>query len=263
MQMNNFFSPGRFLGLLKEELRLDYRRYLIALGVIFGGLFIIWWFNAFDMSPDEHLEDFHYVWFGIILLGGGALYSSLAFTRFGDKPAKLFYLNLPASTFEKYASKWLLTAIFYPIVIWVLYLLFSWVVHKIHLAYTDGAPFTQLPVLGETTWLFIKLHIVIQSAFLLGAVIFHRYAIFKTIFSILVLEFALFAFAYICARLIFSELFVESFAPRSPDMVYQINDSFKNFVDTQLVGILKKVFWFLLAPFLLLVGFFKLKEKEV
>lgn len=262
MQTNNIFSPGRFWLLLKEEFRLEYRRYLMAMGVIFGSLFIIWWFNGFEISQEEHLEDFHYVWFGILLLGGGALFSSVAFSRLTTKPARLFYLNLPASTYEKFASKWLITAILYPLVMWTVYLLFAWFINKVHFAYTQ-TPFTPLPAFGIITWLFIKIYLVAQTVFLLGAVIFHRYAIFKTIFSLLVLEITLAFFGYICLRILFPDMFEGWIAPGPPDRMYEFTDSFKTFVDTQLVGMLKKLFWLMLGPLMLLIGFFKLKEKEV
>ena len=42
MQANNTFDPRRFWLLLREEFRLEYKRYLLGLGVVFGGLLMIW-----------------------------------------------------------------------------------------------------------------------------------------------------------------------------------------------------------------------------
>lgn len=264
MQANNIFDPRRFWLLLKEEFRLEYKRYLLGLGVVFGGLLIIWWANGLNnIVPERQVEEFHYIWFGIILIGGGAFFTSLAYTQLGTKPTRLFYLNLPASALEKFSAKWLVTAIIYPIVIWGLYLLFSWLVNKIHIGYTDGKPFTMLPAFGKTTWILMKIYLVVQSIFLLGAIVFHRYAIFKTAFSMLILGAFLVLATYIGFRIIFPEMFVGWSAPEPPTSVYNFTDAFRTFVDEQLEGVMERIFWIAVAPFMLVIGFFKLKEKEV
>lgn len=264
MQANNTFDPRRFWLLLKEEFRLEYKRYLLGLGVVFGGLLMIWWANGLNnIAQERQLKEFHYIWFAIVLIGGGSFFTSLAYTQFGTKPTRLFYLNLPASILEKFSAKWFVTAIIYPIVIWGLYLVFSWLVNKIHIGYTDGKPFTTLPAFGTITWTFIKIYLVVQSIVLLGAVVFHRYAIFKTAFSILVLQAFLVLFVYICSRIIFPEMFVGWSAPESPDRVYSFTDTFKTFVEERMEGVLERIFWIAVAPVMLIIGFFKLKEKEV
>lgn len=265
MQANNIFDPRRFWLLLKEEIHLDYRRYLLGLGAAFALLAVIWWFNGFDINVNDHLAEFHYIWFGIILIGGGAFFTSIAYVPYGEKTSRLFYLNLPASTLEKFASKWFITAILYPLAIWLFYLVFSWVVNAVYMAYTGGTPFTALPAFGYKTWLFIRIYIVVQSLFLLGAVIFHRFAIFKTGFSLLLLGITLGLFTFICFRLIFPEVFdgLLSVGPYSPNQVYEPSESFKTFVETRMEDILTYLFWIVPAPVLLIIGYYKLKEKEV
>ena len=265
MQTNNILDLRRVGLLLKEEFSLQYLRYLMGLGVVFGGLFIIWWINGLGeiFQEKEQLEEFHYIWFGIILLGGGAFFTSLAYVHFGAKTSRLFYLNLPASNLEKYLTKWIITAVIYPLSIWLIYLAFSWLANKINIQYTEGRPFAPLPAFGETTWLFIRMYWVTQTVFLAGAVFFHRYAIFKTAFSIMLVEVFLMLFVYICARIIFPEMFDGWTAPEPPNRVYQITDTFKDFVDNRLEQILEYVFWLALAPIMLVIGFFKLTEKEV
>ena len=265
MQTNNILDLRRVGLLLKEEVQLQYLRYLMGLGVVFGGLFIIWWVNGAGIlnTEQQQLKDFHYVWFGIILLAGGAFFTSLAFTHFGDNTSRLFYLNLPASNLEKFTAKWIITAVLYPLAIWLLYLGFSWLANSINLQYTNGTPFRQLPAFGETTWLMIRAYLVGQSVFLTGAVIFHRYAIFKTGISLMLVQIFLLFFLYLCARIILPEMFEGWTAAGSPDRVYHISDTFKDFVDHRLGGIMEYIFWLALAPIMLVIGFFKLIEKEV
>lgn len=265
MQTNNLLDVRRLGLLLKEEMSIQYLRYLLGLGVVFGGLLMIWWINAAGTFTTEkqQLEEFHYIWFGIILLGGGAFFTSLAFVHFAAKTSRLFYLNLPASNLEKYTAKWIITGLIYPLAIWLIYILFSWLANKINIQYTEGTPFAPLPAFGETTWLFIRIYLVSQTVFLAGAVIFHRYAIFKTAFSLMLLQFLLMLFVYLCARIIFPEMFDGWVAPEPPNRVYQITDTFKDFVNNRLEHILEYVFWLALAPIMLVIGFFKLTEKEV
>lgn len=265
MQTNNLLDLRRVGLLLKEDFRLNSLRYLMGLGVIFGGLFIIWWINAAGiLATEKHqLEEFHYIWFAIILLGGGAFFTSLAFVSFGTKTSRLFYLNLPASNLEKYTAKWIVSAVIYPLAIWLVYLIFSWLANKVNIRYTEGVPFAQLPAFGETTWLFMRIYLVIQTIFLTGAVFFHRYAIFKTAFSLMLVQVFLMFFVYLCARIIFPEMFEGWVAPASPNQVYNITDTFKDFVNNRLEGIMLYIFWLALAPIMLVIGFFKLTEKEV
>lgn len=265
MQTNNMLDLRRVGLLLKEELSLQYLRYLMGLGVVFGGLFIIWWINAAGaINTTKHqLHEFHYIWFGIVLLGGGAFFTSLSFMHFSTKTSRLFYLNLPASNLEKYLAKWLITAVLYPLAIWALYIVFSWLANKINIQYTKGTPFVQLPAFGEITWLLIRIYLVVQTLFLTGAVIFHRYAIFKTAFSLMLVVVFLMFFIYLCAQIIFPEMFEGLVASESPNRVYNITDTFKDFVNNRLQNILEYVFWLALAPIMLVIGFFKLTEKEV
>lgn len=265
MQTNNLLDLRRVGLLLREEFQLHYLRYLMGLGVVFGGLFIIWWINGLAILKGEkqQLEEFHYIWFGIILLAGGAFFTSLAFTHFGEKTSRLFYLNLPASNLEKFTAKWITTALLYPIAIWLLYVVFSWLTNKINFQYTGGESFIPLPAFGENTWLMMRVYLVGQTVFLTGAVIFHRYAIFKTGISIMLLQIFLMFFLYLCARIILPEMFEGWTAPASPDRVYLISDAFKDFVDNRLEEVLEDIFWLALAPTMLVIGFFKLKEKEV
>ena len=79
MQANNTFDPRRFWLLLKEEFRLEYKRYLLGLGVVFGGLLMIWWANGLNnIVQERQLKEFHYIWFAIVLIGGGSFFNSLA-----------------------------------------------------------------------------------------------------------------------------------------------------------------------------------------
>lgn len=251
MESNNLFHPTRFFLLLKEEFTTKYRTALIALGaVVIATIF-------FATILEQEL---HENWFPTLLLGGGFVFSSMAFNNWVTKPGRQFYLHLPASQLEKFTSKWLVTAIIFPLVIIALYQLI--VNFMLSIKYEGGNYFSITPfeLFHPDNWILVKVYVVLQTIFLLGAVAFNRYAFLKTLFTLFVIGVTLAIFTFICVRLTFAEYW-SGFEPIGYGP--KLNQGFQDWVEGPFTDTIEKLFWWVLGPLALVIGFIKLKEKEV
>ena len=252
MEVNNIFHPTRFFLLLKEEITTRYRTSLIALGA--ATIVLVF----FALMPQD--EDFHEIWFPILLFAGGFIFTSISFSKLKNKPSRQFYLQLPGSHFEKFSTKWLLTAIVYPAVLIVFYQVYAWVLQGLSSPEMELFTMNAFEPFSEDNVFYLKLYLVLQTIFLVGAVAFNRFAIFKTLFTLFVAGLAIGLVAFIAIRLGFAEYW-QGFETVGPGP--ELNEGFQNWVEHSFAKIMENLFWWGLAPVALIIGFLKLKEKEV
>lgn len=260
MNTNNIFQPRRIGYLLKEELFFGQRTtgiVTVAVLVILSIIAITWG------NDDPEAPKFHEIWYPILLLAGGFLFTSQTYASLSNKPKKQFYLGLPASTLEKFTTKWIITAVLFPIALLILYQLFAWGIQAVisnisYLSFTLEAfdPFS------EKNWLMIRLYLVLQTIFLCGAVVFQRYAIFKTIFALTIFGLASLAATLLVFRILFASAFTGLFT-LEPSLMAPPSKNFQDWVEFSFTEIMKQVFFWITAPLFLVIGYFKLKEKEV
>ena len=120
MKTNKFFSLKRFYHLLCSDFRFNGRRYLFALA---GGVIVVYLLILFNMSMflefavDDYVSLFYVCAFGLCCLTGSMLPEFSSRIRTGN------YLLLPASTFEKALSQFLIYIVFailaFLLVFWV------------------------------------------------------------------------------------------------------------------------------------------------
>jgi len=127
MKSNKFFSFNRFYLILRNDMLLNHKKYLLTI----AGAFILGFIVLYTSMPGYvHKGDFRFVFdaqryttaFGMCLLGLLAFVGS-AFSELSTKIKTSNYLMLPASTFEKILSQFVIyflagSAIFV-IVFWV------------------------------------------------------------------------------------------------------------------------------------------------
>ncbi len=256
MTANQIFSLPRFFNLFREETSSGYRMTIIISIVIFAFLL----FLSTLMSSQQEFIDFHHIWYSIVLLGGGFYFTSNSFNELNQKEQRMQYLSLPTSIFEKFSMKLLITTVGYVIGATLLYWVFATIAEAIaanfnwsFIAFDPTAPFFML---------MIKLYLVIQSIFILGAATFGKLSFFKTIFTLNLLGLAIGVVCWIFFRVIFAEYFEGFFMPRD-DILVIPDKGFQNFVEHTLWPTVQNVFWYALAPFCWIVAYFKLKEQEV
>ena len=114
------FSIQRVAWLIRNDIWEGYKLVgVIALAVF--GFFLFPYLNL-DLNEDPTRHELLY---NLLLFVGGFIFTSIIFRELYTKPRGQFYLTLPASHLEKITSKWLLSAILYPIGVTIGYWLFS------------------------------------------------------------------------------------------------------------------------------------------
>ena len=255
--LNQYFNGSRFLQLFKVEFTSGYRNFLIATLAVFAFLMMI----IMIMAEDHDFEDFHGIWYPIVLLGGGYLFTSGSLSELNTSNSRMGYLSLPASTFEKFLSKFLITNFGYIIYVTLIYGLFAWLSNTLSKSFFDFT-FQSFNPFREHYPLILIIYVTTHSIFLLGAIAFNRYAIFKTFLSLVVTYFILAAIIYLGVRTIFYDVFDGMFSVRN-DVLYQPTDQLKDFIQYSLPKISQYISYFILTPAILVAGYFKLKEREV
>ncbi|MFK7770595.1 MAG: hypothetical protein AB8F94_00595 [Saprospiraceae bacterium] len=256
--MNNTFDFNRFSLLLKKELWSGNKKSLIIAGAIFGFLILI---ALLQIYWSGGYEGMNWNMFPLIILGGGLIFTSVIFYEFNDKTGTHHYLSLPASTFEKFLSKWLITAVLFPIIASFLFWVYAKIGDAIYFNHVSETFYTPWKLTDWWSIFFIKLYIVYQSTFLIGAIVFQKYTFFKTSVVHWIYTIVSMVITAILFRIIFANMFDGLFSINQ-DLNIQTSNEVIHFMENKFLSILEFALWFLVPPIMWVVGFFKLKEKE-
>ena len=275
-----FFSVKRLIQLIRED--LIRKRWPITL-VLLSAFIVstIYFFMVSNGMKGAILEEngfqdrfvqlykFHIYVFPWALVFTGIIYSSLAFLELSTKETKIFFLTLPATNFEKWLSKWLHTAILFPLVFVLLYQLFILWTYN-YLAETGITLVWRSltdPIVGWSVFYYI----VLQSIFFLGAVSMPKYSFVKTVVVMVLVLLGLnylymFIYQWLVPELSLSDL-------GFPGLVH-VNEALDEYELRFSNGLQelwenRTLFWpihlFAMScfPLLLLASYFKLTEKKV
>lgn len=256
--MNNTFDFNRFSLLLKKELWSGNKKPLIVSGAIFGFLIL---FALLQIYLFSAYEGMNWSMFPMVVFWGGLIFTSVIFYEFNDKTGTHHYLSLPASTFEKFLSKWLITAVLFPLGASILFWIYTKIGDAIYFNYITETDYVPWRLTDWWSIFFIKIYIVYQSTYLIGAIAFQKYTFFKTSVAHWIYTIVSVMIAAILFRIIFMDFFDGLFSIRE-DLNVQTSDTVINFMENKFLSILEFALWFLVPPIMWVVGFFKLKEKE-
>jgi len=263
MEVNQYFSVARFGHLLNREFSQNKKIILIIAAVallLIGGNALGWAYNR------EH--GFHEFAYPFYLLVGGFILTSLSFTEMNRPNGKLFYLTLPASSLEKFVSRWLITGIGFVIVYTIGYYLISSIANGIGQSIFDFN-IGSFNFFVEKNILFFRGYLAIQTIFLLGAVYFRKFAIFKTVLSTVFFAICLALVSLLIFRIVMYDLFDGLYQFR-PEMSIngkivpiEASHSFQRFVENNVENYARILGFWVVPAVLLVVGYFKLKETEL
>ncbi len=255
MNENSFFNIDRIRFLLIRQLRFNTQTLLIGLGAVAGlMIFILSMTVIFGHRPLESGA-----FFGLIMpffFAGGYVFTSTIFSELRSSHRGYLYLTLPASTLEKLIVSWFISSILYVaagIVIMFLINLFLMAVSVIFSA-------SQVPLFNlfdHSALIMYAVYMVTQSVFVLGAVYFRGANFLKTLLSLFVISFIIAIYTSLAARLIvFHNFYSIHFDNNMPE-------TWQNFFAYTFAPVIKALFWYCLAPFFLVVSYFRLKERQV
>jgi hypothetical protein len=213
--------------------------------------------------------------FFLSLFAVGTFYASQYFRDLGSRSKGINFLLVPASAFEK-----LLCSLLYSVVLFfIVFTTAFYLIDVLMVAIANSLPGTEklagkpnvinvfkviiLRFNSDSTINFLLFFFSVQSAFLLGSVYFEKYSFIKTIICGFVAGFILFCMMYFFyEHLLPNGGFHKGFLTSFRVHVDGVNDHL-----VQVPRWIGEVFRFLImygiAPFLWIVTYFRLKEKQV
>lgn len=256
---SDVFNWRRFLRLVRADLALNSGWILPGLAVFLCVMTVGSLFKGF-FSDDPPIAPFFYF---IMLSIGGILLASLSFAELGDRKKEHAYLLLPGSAFEKYLSRYILTS-------W-LYVAGSLFVYSVFILAAAGVyplfhvkQFSISACFKLKLFLYLLYYLMFHPVFFLGAVYFRKHAFLKTLVALLSLPFILMCFQFLLTRILYHD---SVFLPENHfrGMFFPFLSSHWDlwFFDLWAIPWLLNLWLFpAIPPFLLIVGYIRLKERE-
>jgi hypothetical protein len=267
--MNQFFSFNRFSLLVAKHWADNKKRYLLSV-IAFAGLLIAWF--VFTMLIDSRIimsKSLQMITFFV-----GSFYASQYFRDLGSRAKGINFLLVPASAFEKILCSLLYTVILFFIVFTAVFYLVDILMVTITKSFLDTPvpdkekglvnifEVARLPLDNKSTLNILLIFFSIQSIFLLGSVYFEKYSFIKTIISGFVVFFIFFCIMYFLYDMMpkggYVNHFLTSYRFHKPGKVdYQVS------IPRWPGQLVYYMVMYGTAPFLWLVTYFRLKEKQV
>lgn len=266
MKSNTFFSFNRFYLLLRNDILINYKKYLFTVlgAFIVGYLILFWQMPTVENIYANFIANNYNTAFFTGLLGLGAVVG-MAFPELENKIKTSNYLMLPASAFERMTVQFLIrvigAGILYLVVFWLDAHLARFSALRISQGHIDAHRIESFHFSGL---LIVKNDLLSKLAFIFGIfsigmylfsirIFFKRFALVKTIISLV----ALYALL-MCVMVLFSHLFY-------PETIgFRVNvenyDLAPNLTNNEIYGYsISLLSWLFFLP----LGYFKLKEKQV
>jgi hypothetical protein len=255
MNENSIFDINRIQLLLIRQLRLNTQSLFIGFGAITGVLtFILSLVVIFGSDPV-----YFNLFFGLtlpFLFLGGYIFTSTIFSELRTSHRGYLFLTLPASTLEKLLVSWLISSIMYMIVSIIALFVINVLIIGVALIF-NAHPVTLFNLFDPDLLKIYGIFLVTQPIFLLGAIYFRGANFLKTLLALFVLQLIISFYTAIAARLIvFHDFSSIHFDNNSPEGI-------KTFIENTFVPVVKVLFWYCMAPFFLVVSYFRLKERQV
>lgn len=270
MKSNKYFSLRRFYLLLSNDIQINYKNYLLtALGALLTGVVIL-----YLLMPHNNLEhDFRYdeytkffVWF-LLCLG---VFVGMAFPELDNKTKISNYLLLPSSVFEKFLEQFFIRILVGSVVFCAIFWLDTHIARHFALSFYKGHPDIHtidnfhFPMLFQRPEDLPAFTIPARLVFILGIfstgtylfsvrIFFRRFALMKTVISLAALFYIILSSEVLLSHVFFPEtvgfkinLYTYFIAPLLSNHFIWISS-----------------LYYLSWLFLLFLGYFKLKEKQL
>ncbi len=250
--MEDIFNIKRASDLCRRQLFLNKNALLISGGAVLGLLLCIT-----ALTGHYHPENLH----GlnalnlVVMFLGGAVFSSHAFSELQNTEKAMSYLTLPVSNAERFFSAWVLTSPFYIIGSLIAIVL----INSFGVLFASGLNYATYMehLFNHNFWITIAAYLSAQPIFFLGAVAFRKNNLMKTLLSVFILQFGLIAFGVFIMWISFgcNWQYAKEF---NVDPL-----TFSPSIEHLFIVISKIVYWGVLPIYLLIVSFFKLKERQL
>lgn len=244
---SNIFNPQRQYYFVLRQFWLFQNRWAIAAGAIFGILLIVSILIAlYNPIALFGVREFY----NAVFIFGGLILTSQIFMELHAPNRSYSFLSLPASTLEKLAGSWLFTSPLYIVVFYfitfIIYLVSFLIAGE---AFSFSYFFT--PSMGHT----IANYMVIQTIFLWGACYFRKNNFLKTLLALIVFLIGIGIYTGLLGLLLMDG---QGFTITIDDS-HSLNEATNNIY----APMMKFLFWGALGPYMLIMSYFTLKERQV
>lgn len=264
METNQFFSLKRFYLLLRNDLLINYKTYLFTIIGAFIVGFVIFYINMPTYFRSSIFDKNDYMEIVAICLLGLGVFIGLSFPEMSNKIKTTNFLLLPASTFEKFLVQFSIRIIggilLFLLIIWLDAHLARWAILNIY----KGLDPSMIRLLNYSEtfktdnniiWVLI-FSILSMGTYLFSIrLFFKKNALVKTVIS-----FGLIIYIMVCLMVIFSHIFypeTTGFNIELKEYQLEFDPSFSNIKIWAFSSLI------LSGLFLLPLGYFKFKEKQV
>jgi len=260
MKITNIISPRRLLQLLKRDILSNINTTLIAFGAVTAVVYLISTIIAYNSAPSDQL---YFTLFTNLLFGGGLIVTSMVFKEMHKKETAQNYLLLPASNFEKFLSRLLISTIGFTLITLVGVTAISYLSEGVNTLIFKRHNVLFNPF-SKMAWTLMAHYMVTQSIFFLGSAYFRKYHFIKTINIIFLIQLSITIVAALFVRIVYFDLFDGIFNIGNISLLIQWDklpldaSSFKNLLKT-----LKVLYWIIPTPLFWAISYFRIKEAEV
>ncbi|WP_300503075.1 hypothetical protein [uncultured Duncaniella sp.] len=206
MSNNQTFSLSRMLLLCRRDLSERWRQHLVSIGTLLGILLVIAVMTAFNVSRWNDPETCSYLmityelpFFIVSLFFFGCLMASTAFKSMSTPAGALSTLMLPASQFEKFLYRWIISVPLAFLLFFVCAVIADW----LRVLFVDFYMGIEVSTIDwgklifhsadagfntdAASWIVLLIFFMTQSFFLVGSVVWRRSHFVKTFFSMFVI----------------------------------------------------------------------------
>ncbi len=203
------FKPRRFAQLLLRDLAGGYKSLLVAMAAVAGSVLLVSALTVLGRKlagASVGVPTFYPNLFVNLLFLGGFIVTSLAFREARQNGGGIFYLTLPASSLEKFASKLLATSVGYALGSLVFFTAAAAVSEGVNrLIFGFGNTFFN--PFGPGVLEAIGYYLIFQSVFLLGSVWWKKLALVKTVLMMQLVAVGIALVAAVTIRIVFRSYF--------------------------------------------------------
>jgi hypothetical protein len=196
--MNQTFNLHRFAMMLKLDIAEKGKTYLLMFSLLIFGVLLMMLPVTFAEGYNNMREVLHYFAVIMLLLFGGSLFTSSAFSQFSNPSTGISALMMPASRTEKFLSSFLINQLFV-----TAFLVIFWQIHYVTIDIANEKLVNPTPRYRHFHYSYFLYSIfgyyIIQAVVFLGSIYFKKASYAKTAGVFAVCAFLLACFNYMVA----------------------------------------------------------------
>lgn len=259
----DIFNWQRFARVFLNDVMLLQARRMAFASLGLAGIGIIVYLSTASESPDANVN-VALILFGILLAGGGQIFTSMIYNDMHHPLERFQYLMLPCSNLERFISRYLITAPLYLVYAIVLFKLFEVIANFTITVMFDAAPVPVLD-LGSEDARRIMLGYFASHVFVYWAAIWFRsYALIKLMAASFLFWMACMALMALTIRILYWNSFISLFELNPAGPFPNIHFGPEYFVDAEGNFLAwTKVATLAILGWVLFLAYLGLKEHEV